>query len=493
MLARELARDILANITNGTPVEYDHILIKGDLDLGGLPTKPIDRNSDEINLLRLSENVKSVSSPIRITHSTIEGTVDFNNTIFQESLDFNNSSIRSVDFRGSIFKRSLDFSNTNFNKVDFIGSKFEEPISFIGANFNGPASFEGSIFANSTNFMNSRFDGTADFGGSKFNEPVVFEGSNFNESADFTESRLKSADFVRSKFNGPASFRRSIFINSANFMASDFRGPVDFVSSNFTENANFLRSNFNESADFTESRFIKSADFVRSEFTGPAVFVGSNFSGSASFKRSTFIKSADFRGSSFNGPAVFDLSIFKGRVDFGDIHITKLDLTTANIDDFYINWEMVRSKLKLKDQNKIRIYQSLRGAYEQLGLKDDANDCYYEIMKVKGSLVDDWSIIFLDYSSRYLYGYGVKPLYPLAWSFSLMTLFGLIFWIKGIKSPVYFSYNVFLSGTGKLLVDTPKLPEDSKPLVRFLFDLERFLGLLFFSLFLITLTQSVIK
>ena len=138
------------------------------------------------------------------------------------------------------------------------------------------------------------------------------------------------------------------------------------------------------------------------------------------------------------------------------------------------------------------MYEKLRGDYQRSGLSDDANDCYYEIQTIRGSMIDDLSYVFLDRCQRYSYGYGMKPLYPLSWSILLIVLFGILYWRSGEKNPIYFSYNVFLSGTGKLLIDPPKLSEDSRNSIRLLYNIERTLGLLFFSLFLITITKAVL-
>ena len=79
------AQEILDKIEKGLPVEYDHVIIKGDLDLSklDLPKRQVERTSFEIEWLGLSENVTIVSSSIRLNDSTIDGNVYFNNTIFE--------------------------------------------------------------------------------------------------------------------------------------------------------------------------------------------------------------------------------------------------------------------------------------------------------------------------------------------------------------------------------------------------------------------------
>ena len=71
------ASEILAKIEKGQPVEYDHIIIKGNLEVGSLE-EPTDENDK-----------KFVSSLINIRNSTINGALNFNYTIFKDIVDFN--------------------------------------------------------------------------------------------------------------------------------------------------------------------------------------------------------------------------------------------------------------------------------------------------------------------------------------------------------------------------------------------------------------------
>jgi uncharacterized protein YjbI with pentapeptide repeats len=434
-LASDIAAEIAKNNPNGTCVVYDNALVKGDLSLDnlGLPIEKIELNDYESDLRGLSmKDVKVINSKIKIINSTIEGKLDFSDAKFLEKVSFN---------------------NTTFNDVDFAGSLFECPAIFDGCTFNGASSFLASSFKISARFGQK----------TKFNGPVEFDGS-----------EMQSSNFEESIFNSSASFKNSIFKSSIFFDKSKFFGPAEFSSSDFDGIASFVSSSFNQSATFKDSRFIKEVYFRQSKFNGPAVFVGAKFS---------------------NGVRL-EYASFYGIGDFSDVVVKYIDLEKTKIDEFYSNWDVAKSKLKLDDDNRrIRIYQHLRKDYLESNLLDDANDCYYEIMKVKSHLIDgDWALIVVDRSQRYLYGYGMKPIYPLIWSCFFIILFSLLFKLIRLEKPLKpfsMSYNVFLSGTGKLLIEAPKLPEDCTEMARFLYDVERFLGLLFFSLFLITIAKVI--
>jgi hypothetical protein len=122
------ASEILAKVQNGEPVEYDHIIIKGDINISqlNLPIKQINRTSFDL-VFGYSESLKVVSSSIRINDSTFDGFVSINYTILDESIDFSGS----------------DFTKGTY----FEGSVFNDNANFEDSEFNGTATFEGSIFS----------------------------------------------------------------------------------------------------------------------------------------------------------------------------------------------------------------------------------------------------------------------------------------------------------------------------------------------------------
>ena len=202
------AQEILDKIEMGLPVEYDHVIVKGDLDLSKLdrPKRPVSRSSSEIQWLSLSENATIVSSPIRIIDSTIKGNVYFSNAIFDNSVNF-----MSSNFKGT---------------ADFRGSAFNGYTVFMGSAFNGTANFRRSVFNGTANFDGSAFNGYADFDGSAFNGTANFWGSAFN-SSDFSSVQFdKLVSFDDARLNGSTSFNSSRFKEDALFEGADFNGTL---------------------------------------------------------------------------------------------------------------------------------------------------------------------------------------------------------------------------------------------------------------------------
>ena len=241
------AREILAKIQAGEPVEYDHVIVKGDLNLNQLelPAKCVNREWEQIDyyssiyhgsvlgFMRSTfhaffTNATLVKSPIRIRYSRIEGMVDFSNAIFQsKSIDFSSTKFRGhAYFNGSQFTNSTSFGYSKFNdSVSFSGSQFNGRADFFGSQFNGLADFSGSQFNSDVNFWASQFNGLSVFPLSHFNGSATFGSCLFNKYVDFSDSKFNSdATFYRSKFNNLTTFGNAIFQKEVYFSDSEFNG-----------------------------------------------------------------------------------------------------------------------------------------------------------------------------------------------------------------------------------------------------------------------------
>lgn len=112
----------------------------------------------------------------------------------------------------------------------------------------------------------------------------------------------------------------------------------------------------------------------------------------------------------------------------------------------------------------------------------------------------------IDFFSFILYGYGVKPLYPAAWSTFFIVLFGIFWRTAGVTAPLRFSARAFFSGT-KLFIDPPKIPKYLRvprwlnyfvnrfgpPLLQDILTVERVLGALFSLLLFLAIGRTIIR
>ncbi len=255
------ASEILANIQKGEPVEYDHIVVKGKLNLSQLRleqanvTSPIrindstfsdlvilpiavqeaeDSEKNNMKIVKASEILAKIQKgePIKCDHIVVKEDLDLSQLRLKQaniasSIRITNSMFDGlVSFRGSTFNRSTDFSGSRFGGyTEFINSTFIMDVIFDGSTFNEDAYFEGSTFNEDAYFEGSAFNSNAYFKESVFNEDAYFEGSAFNRNAYFKESVFNGdVSFNGATFNGDVSFNEATFNGDDYFEGSAFRG-----------------------------------------------------------------------------------------------------------------------------------------------------------------------------------------------------------------------------------------------------------------------------
>ncbi|HOO53063.1 MAG TPA: pentapeptide repeat-containing protein [Methanothrix sp.] len=463
------ASEILAAIERGEPVDYDGVIVEGDLNLSGLdlPTEHVERTEDEIEYWGLAEEVKVVESSIKITNSEILGNTIFSNMIFQKQVNFENTNFTGyAGFSGSNFGGYAGFwdavfsgGDADFNYVVFSGGIADfEYVVFSGGN----AFFTGAVFSG----------GGANFYGTKFSGGYVdFSGAEFSDG--FT-------DFGRAEFSGgDAYFGRTMFSDGdANFVGAEFSGGF----------AGFWDAVFSGGdADFMDTLFDEGAYFNDAQFDGIA----------------------DFTSSWFKEDALFEDTTFRD----------KLYLTRARYDKLFIRWHNIDGKLVYDDA----AYLSLLKNFKELGYFEDYDSCYFEYRKERRNqpwpLVGDLEETLirkpLDLFLQLAYGYGTKPINALLFSLGIIIGFGAFWRSIGLGRPnealdeyilpdaehdsilevLVFSATVFLSGT-RLFIEPPPLPKiggRSRSLIRGAFIFERVLGALFSILFFLAISGTVVR
>jgi len=488
------ANEIRAKIERGEPVEYDGMIVVGDLDLNG----------------------------------TDLGSVHFNDTVFCGSVNFANT-----NFIGAAWFREAEFTDgvANFKKAEFTGEAvFEE------TEFTGEAIFEGAKFiGGDADFSRAEFiGGDADFsrakfigGGASFRKAEFIGGdADFSRAefigggADFEGAKFigGGAKFVGAKFiGGGASFREAEFIGGdADFDGAKFSGKGgDFKDAVFSGGvANFKNAEFsNGYAIFEKTKFSGGdAIFEKTKFSGgDANFKGTKFSGGdANFKGAKFSGGdANFEKAEFSKYALFEGAEF-GK-EYNKSYYARLDayrigggstdgqicLNRTQYDKICIKWDSIKDgKLKFDNEAYLKLIMN----YKELGWFEDYNECYYYYMKEREC--DGCFRWFVKQIFFVSYGYGAKPQYPLIWSAATIFLFGIIWWrmepslkngknVATWKEALKFSFMVFLSST-KISVDPPDLEARGESWDKSLFLTERVIASLLFYFFLFAASTSLL-
>ena len=176
------AEEILKKIELGQPVEYDNVIVEGDLDLRGLNlTMVAAKQSNLEKFLGLPNFGILVISPISISNSLIKGSFSLNKTVFQDVTYFFGTKFEGpAFFMGSMFNHKANFMFAEFNQsANFLGAQFEQDVYFWSAKFNQSARFWNAQFNQTVSFLSAQFNQTADFQSVHFEQEAYFDYTNF--------------------------------------------------------------------------------------------------------------------------------------------------------------------------------------------------------------------------------------------------------------------------------------------------------------------------
>lgn len=369
----------------------------------------VDLNNKKINGDIVVTNA-SICQKLIIENSEINGNVVFDQSLFNNDVSFANTTIMGQS----------SFVNSIFNRVSkFNRSYFRDRANFENATFT-QGRFEDAEFSGDAVFSYCKFINKPTFGCAIFNKDAIFRNSNFKKS-DFSNVHFKGiAFFPMAAFGDATYFNSAIMSDEANFYNVSFHGVAVFSDLKASNKVDFSNAVFSRMADFTDSRFGGYTDFYKAEFQEEAHFSNLKASSEVDFSRSNFSQKADFRDTRFNGYVNFKNASFKN-----------LTLNGAILNQFYLPWKNVKGKLDCDEY----LYLRMINTYKDMGLFDDADDCYYYFKNNYHQ-----SYIFSDCIESILgelYGWGVKPLNTIKWSIIFILIFGLYFWLPYILTDAH--------------------------------------------------------
>jgi uncharacterized protein YjbI with pentapeptide repeats len=253
------AKEILEKIELGQPVQYDNVIVRGDLDLSrlNLTRVPVKRKEYETKSLGLHDYGILVTSQIRIINSVVEGSVNLNGTILQDDTYF-----LGTKFEGPVF---------------LISSRFNQEAHFSEAQFNQDAQFHGAQFNDSANFDSAQFNDSANFDSAQFNDYVAFNNAQFN----------KESGFFGTQFNEFAYFDGAQF-NHTHFRGAQFNQYADFHGARFKEFTSFREVEFKQESHFEDANFLIELSFDNSQLSKEAFFQGAQINGTLSLYRTKY-------------------------------------------------------------------------------------------------------------------------------------------------------------------------------------------------------------
>ena len=226
-------------------------------------------------------------------------------------------------------------------------------------------------------------------------------------------------------FSGYASFEEAMFSGDVYFWEAMFSGSVSFKEAMFSGYASFEEAKFSGDARFGGGR-ISAAVPTSEELLSQAML--------ASRRRSS-MEISNLAALRFENETSFYRILFKRPAYFENCSIKSLNLTKADFGRLHLRWDDIES-LHFDEA----AYLALIKNYNTLGWYGDANSCYYDY---RNAVRKSWQAAsspgfaarvsslldrLIDFGEWLLYGYGVRPSFPIAWSLLIILAFGLFFW-----------------------------------------------------------------
>jgi len=340
-----------------------------------------------------------VKEPILIKDSIFNGKVDFRDVFF----------LNTVDMSGSCFKNTVDIERAQFNKDSiWENTEFHGPFSHHAVIVGGSLIFDKAKFFNKAIFTHSKIGHTAGFAQAEFHETIwfngvvivhyaVFEGAVFTKDAIFERTDIGESAYFRERQYEQGLIPAAKFGGVADFKATKIWGQANFIGVTFEGEVRMTRAQFDE-ARFSKTKFIQGRDKDANE---------------------VWFNDAQF-----------------GLLDFGNGGVELADFAAErilNFSGFTFNRTPtpVNYVLKILKQHKPydrQPYTILEKFYRNKGDMSRANHVYYTRRRVEGDKISlfhlpSWS---WDRVQRYIFGYGVKAIYPIMWLIGLISISTLL-------------------------------------------------------------------
>lgn len=172
-----------------------------------------------------------------LDHARFTGKVVFANSFFLQDVSAQKTSfLQGVDWVGSGFAANINFSEATFvNDANFSQDSFFAKVKFNQTRFKGTADFSNANLETEISFALSQFTQQARFNRSKFLGTADFSGVNWRERVDFGKSSFIFApNFANGVFAKAVVFRGTFFNSDINFQDVTLLDQVDFSNAFFS-------------------------------------------------------------------------------------------------------------------------------------------------------------------------------------------------------------------------------------------------------------------
>jgi uncharacterized protein YjbI with pentapeptide repeats len=374
------------------PVVLQGATITGDLDLRRKRVHGFSCHDCRFGGSLLAVGAR-VSGKLDLTGSEIGGDVDLRDArLAGDFLALRATLNGLMDLRGATLQ-GAELSRTRFQAPLLAGDDISSPTTF-----GGPADFALADFSSRVTFENAVF------------KSANFRFATFAADAIFANAHAVDATFARAIFRGASDFSGCSFDRAATFQGADFEGPADFSL-----------ASFGGDVSFDQSRLAQGATFVAAAFTEPAQATGkeANPGQPTPVDLSHFASRSDldFSFAEFDRPLIFTNVLVAGTLSFSNaiFAVSKgvsFDRVSAQNLEMSVGDTLRAVRSPTQRQAVLSEIEASAKEHGNLGL---ANDALYARQELKSDRYWlPWRV--LDFAFyRWIAGYFVRPLRPLAW------------------------------------------------------------------------------
>ena len=456
---------------------------------------------------------------IDLSFAYFMGPVDFHGVKFQKKLKLFNS----------IFYKGVEFNEAEFGSIDAKYVTFSDKdnndnlrIYFHDCRFTGPADFMGSIFKCKADFGGSQFDEIVELG-CTFEKDAIFSNVLFRKEVTLTVCTFKGNFILYSARIGAMLFGyefqwKEMYEALSHVDINQIRQPENLIKKMRDEKEplhRFFKSKFSERLIELINGFHEgqpSDDLMRQLITelnkilkGPSFYDKELFRGVVLSDETRNQLNRKNQGLSETIPLnrlliddAFPEEIVRENFGVNFSERSRIILSGAFFDQMIIHWSKLKDHLIEKELLNGFIISQLREGYKKIGWFEESDQCFkhYIDTRIKNLKKNKqyFHSIRLIVLSKFLYGYGIYPSYPIMSGIFIMILFSIFFFIFQ-NWPEFCNFcpsQLFSAIEGALVTSIISFTVTPYQ-AGFLAAFERFLGWIIVSCFLIALASKTLR
>jgi hypothetical protein len=194
----------------------------------------------------------------------------------------------------------------------------------------------------------------------------------------------------------------------------------------------------------------------------------------------------------------FPQEIAKARFGINFAKESHIILSGAFFDQLLIRWQELKGHLIDEDLLNGYLIQQLREGYKKIGWFEDSDQCFKYYIDMRGKALRKnkqyFNFVRLTVLSKFLYGYGIYPSYPIKSGLFIMVFFSFFYlilndWSRLCNLCPNQLFSAFINASVTSAISFVATPYQ----VGFLTAFERFLGWIIVSCFLIALANKTLR